>query len=685
MGFASAARTVTESDGSQTVTLSLNIAPALLADSKVSIASADGTALAGSDYTALSREVVLTRGETSADVTLQILGDDLNESSETFTLALAAINGAPYRLSTGTLTVTITDDDADTSPGFGSPDAIDKTYRIGSSVSLQLPAASGGNAPLDYAVSPALPSGLSFDSGTRRISGTPDTATARKQYTLTVTDGDSDSDSFSFHLFVPSNAAALSALEASAGSLDPAFASATELYALSVPHGNAGITLKATASESNATITVDGAAVASGSASQSIALVPGAAKSIAVVVTAEDGVARKTYTVTATRALAVVGFASASHSVTESDGSQSITLSLDIAPALLADSKVSIASADGTALAGSDYTALSREVALTRGATSANVTVQILGDDLNESSETFTLALAAISGAPYRLSTSILTVTITDDDADTSPGFDNPSAIDETYRIGSSVSLQLPAASGGNAPLGYTVLPALPSGLSFDSGTRRISGTPDTATARKQYTLTVTDGDSDSDSFSFHLFVPSNAAALSALEASAGSLDPAFTSTTGRYALSVPHGNAEITLKATASEGNAAITVNGAAVASGSASQSIALVPGAAKSIAVVVTAEDGVASKTYTVTATRALAVVGFASSTRTVTESDGSQSITLSLDIAPALLADSKVRIASTDGDSALGQRLHGAVAGGCLDQGGDLRQCDGADPRR
>ena len=50
----------------------------------------------------------------------------------------------------------------------------------------------------------------------------------------------------------------------------------------------------------------------------------------------------------------------------------------------------------------------------------------------------------------------------------------------------------LPEASGGTAPLTYTLSPALPAGLTFDAATRTIAGTP-SAEGATVYTYTVTD------------------------------------------------------------------------------------------------------------------------------------------------------------------------------------------------
>ena len=61
--------------------------------------------------------------------------------------------------------------------------------------------------------------------------------------------------------------------------------------------------------------------------------------------------------------------------------------------------------------------------------------------------------------------------------------------------------LVLPAASGGTAPLTYSLSPALPAGLTFDAATRTIAGTP-RAAAETAYTYTVTDANGATASLS---------------------------------------------------------------------------------------------------------------------------------------------------------------------------------------
>jgi uncharacterized repeat protein (TIGR02543 family) len=95
-----------------------------------------------------------------------------------------------------------------------------------------------------------------------------------------------------------SDDANLSALALSTGTLSPTFASGTTSYTASV--FSSSITLTPTRSQANASITVNGTPVTSGTASGSISLNIGS-NNITVIVTAENGSTTKTYMVNVTR------------------------------------------------------------------------------------------------------------------------------------------------------------------------------------------------------------------------------------------------------------------------------------------------------------------------------------------------------------------------------------------------
>lgn len=103
-----------------------------------------------------------------------------------------------------------------------------------------------------------------------------------------------------------------------------------------------------------------------------------------------------------------------------------------------------------------------------------------------------------------------------------------------------------------------------------------------------------------------NLVVPSTDAKLSGLNLNQGTLSPTFTSGTTSYTASVGNSVTSLTLTPTTDQGNAMVTVNGSPVSSGSASSSIPLNVGR-NTISVIVTAQDGTTTETYTLDVTRA------------------------------------------------------------------------------
>jgi len=101
--------------------------------------------------------------------------------------------------------------------------------------------------------------------------------------------------------YTPSSNANLTNLSISAGTLSPVFAQGTITYVANV--SNAVNTFKVTpvTASSNATLTINGTTVASGSASGNLPLNVGV-NTITTLVTAQDLVTKKTYTITMTRA-----------------------------------------------------------------------------------------------------------------------------------------------------------------------------------------------------------------------------------------------------------------------------------------------------------------------------------------------------------------------------------------------
>jgi hypothetical protein len=91
----------------------------------------------------------------------------------------------------------------------------------------------------------------------------------------------------------------LAGLSLSAGTLSPSFASGTTSYSTHIVSNSNTITVTPTVADTTATVKVNGVTVASGSASGPIALSIGS-NVITIVVTAQDGITTKTYTVDVT-------------------------------------------------------------------------------------------------------------------------------------------------------------------------------------------------------------------------------------------------------------------------------------------------------------------------------------------------------------------------------------------------
>jgi chitinase len=99
--------------GSKAVTFTVSLSQAAGSTVTVKYATANGSATAGQDYTAVSGTVTFTAGQISKQVSVTVLGDTAAEADETFSLTLSAPSGASLG-AVKTSTVTITNDDLPT-------------------------------------------------------------------------------------------------------------------------------------------------------------------------------------------------------------------------------------------------------------------------------------------------------------------------------------------------------------------------------------------------------------------------------------------------------------------------------------------------------------------------------------------------------------------------------------------
>jgi hypothetical protein len=103
-----------EGNSGTNIVFTITLAPASCRSVTVDFATFDGTALAGSDYSAVAGSVVFLPGETSKTVVVPVLGDTRVEPDETFVLCLS--NAVRASLSRACGTGTIVNDDINLPP-----------------------------------------------------------------------------------------------------------------------------------------------------------------------------------------------------------------------------------------------------------------------------------------------------------------------------------------------------------------------------------------------------------------------------------------------------------------------------------------------------------------------------------------------------------------------------------------
>jgi aryl-phospho-beta-D-glucosidase BglC (GH1 family) len=97
---------ITEGDsGSSQLTFTVTLSKAATGPVSVNYATADGTAAAGSDYTARSGTLTFAAGETSKTISITVAGDTAVEANENFSVVLSGASGATVADGTGAGTI----------------------------------------------------------------------------------------------------------------------------------------------------------------------------------------------------------------------------------------------------------------------------------------------------------------------------------------------------------------------------------------------------------------------------------------------------------------------------------------------------------------------------------------------------------------------------------------------------
>ena len=444
LSFSAATSSVGEGAGSVDLTVSMSVVAS--SDVTVDYATADGTAMASSDYTAASDTLTIIAGQPSGTITVLISDDAIAESNEDFTVTLSTPTGATLG-TPATATVTITDDEgapelsfsaatSSVGEGAGSVDlTVSMSVVASSDVTVDYATADGtAMASSDYtAASDTLTIIAGQTSGTIIVPITDDA----------VAEGDED---FTVTLNTPTGATlgtpdtAIVTITDDEGTPELSFSAATS----SVGEGAGSVDLTVSMSvvaSSDVTVdyaTADGTAMASSdytAASDTLTIIAGQTSGTIIVPITDDAVAEgdEDFTVTlntptgatlGTPATATVtinddegtpelSFSAATSSIGEDAGSVDLTVSMSVVAAY--NVTVDYATADGTATAGSDYTVTSNTLTILAGQPSGTITVPITDDAIAEGDENFTVTLSTPTGATLGTPTTA-TVTINDNE-----------------------------------------------------------------------------------------------------------------------------------------------------------------------------------------------------------------------------------------------------------------------------
>ena len=499
LGTATASMLITDNDPAPTISVadistadetatSTNVVATLSAASEkvitIDYTTSDGTADAGSDYTAANGTITFAPGVTTQNIPVAILADAIDEANETVTITLSNPSGNPPAvvINDGVAVLTISDDDA--APAISIDDATTASeVGIGQQVTVRLNAASQQTVTVDYATSDVTAwAGDDYTADTGTVTFNSGSTTETISIPILQDSIDEINETFEIQLSNPSNAT-IADNTSVVTITDDETTPSLSISGSSAPDDNGTLTATVNLSGASAlTVEVDyatsnGTATAGNdyiATSSMLTFAPGqTSKPISLtilgdVVDEEDEI----FSVTLSNPdNATLGTATASMLITDNDPAPTISVadistadetatSTNVVATLSAASEkvitIDYTTSDGTADAGSDYTAANGTITFAPGVTTQNIPVAILADAIDEANETVTITLSNPSGNPPAvvINDGVAVLTISDDDAAPAISIDDATTASEVG-IGQQVTVRLNAASQQTVTVDY--------------------------------------------------------------------------------------------------------------------------------------------------------------------------------------------------------------------------------------
>ncbi|HET6529086.1 MAG TPA: Calx-beta domain-containing protein [Actinoplanes sp.] len=443
----------------------------------VSYQTDDGTAVAGADYTTVTNQLTIAAGDTSGTLSVPIIDDNAYEIAETFAVTATSVDPAEAVIADASGTVTIAGNDLGSRPFFSIDNVTRAENAAGTAdFTVILSAASSQDVRFDVTTSDdsaedagsgpgsndfdAPPTILTIPAGaTTGVVSVPVNAdtvfeadeTATVEVDLAAGENDAVGSAVAGTLTLTNDDAAPSiALNtdsaAEGGTLDVQ-ATVTgvaqdditfnlTLTGDSTGSNNAAETGDFTDSGAQATIpagTATGSTITLRTVAAGNDTVDEATESVRVLVTDDAGIVAavsSVYTITDDPNDLPPAVALADATVTEGAGPASVPVTLSFGGGNGATSTerpvvVNYQTANGTAIAGSDYTAAAPGASLTiaAGDTSGTIPVVIIDDSAYERAETFTVTATSVTPGEAAIGNATSTVTIGLSDSAARPEF----------------------------------------------------------------------------------------------------------------------------------------------------------------------------------------------------------------------------------------------------------------------
>ena len=429
-----------------TVTLTGNIQNAL----SVNYATADNTAIAGSDYTAKTGVVTFPAGSVSGDVqtiTIAITDDAVTESSENFKVTLSGVS-ASAAITQADGIGTIVDNDAATVSIAATPTSINEANGTATfTVTLNAAVQEAFNVTYTTVDGTALAGNDYSTTGGTLTFPANSSAGAQLTFTVPVTNDDlvELSETFSASISNVTGLVTIGTGTATVTIVDNDLAIATITAGVSGSEagpvaGTFTVTLnKASSTPSEITFTLGGTAtegadygaittktviIPAGELAQTITipvitdqLVEGTETVIATLTTTNNSAISTnttpaTISITDNTTATILVAATADGAEPGTAGQFTFTLSKPSST----DTKIDF-TVNGSSLSGTDYTSIGTSVTILAGQTSATIAVPVTDDNIAEGTETVILTMNASTSNPsITASTNPATVNITDND-----------------------------------------------------------------------------------------------------------------------------------------------------------------------------------------------------------------------------------------------------------------------------